>query len=95
MDLIDFRTTTWSHNHYFKSQDDGTYYGPCWVTPRPKVDDVILWETNYGYAEAKIISVESCRDPRDMYYVRSKIAKRHADPTIVSQEEIDEYFKQV
>lgn len=90
---INYTNTGWGHNHYFKPQDNGTYYGPCWVGSGIIPGDTVVWKTNYGQAEALVLEVDPCFDPPDMYYVRSRVTKRIADPNIVSQEEIDEFFK--
>lgn len=91
--VIDFRVSAWGHNQYFEAQPDGTYYGPCWAWPSPKVGDTVLWKTNYGHVEAEVLEVKHRADPPDMSFVRSRVVKRIADPAIVSQEEIDEFFK--
>lgn len=90
---IDYRRTGWGHNHYFKAQDNGTFYGACWVSGGIREGDTVLWKTEYGHAEALVLEVKPCYDPPDMYWVTSRVVGRVADPSIVSQEEIDEAFK--
>lgn len=92
MSTHDFRETHWGHNHYFEPRDDGTYAGPCWYRRRIKVGDSLLWRTEYGYAEAEVLEVKSYTDPPDMFYVKSKVTRRVADPRIISQAELDEAF---
>lgn len=92
METIDYRITGWGHNQYFKSQSDGTYYGPCWYVRRINIGDHILWRTNYGHAVAEVIDVRHTSDPDDMYFVRSRIIDRVANPSIVAQEDLDKYF---
>ncbi|HEY5445870.1 MAG TPA: hypothetical protein VIJ87_15660 [Pyrinomonadaceae bacterium] len=92
MRTIDFRSTRWGHNHYFEAKDDGTYYGPCWVSGGVSVGDTLVWKTNYGHAEAEVLDAKHCGDPSDMYFVKSKIVRRIANPDIVSQEELDRSF---
>ena len=94
MNTIDFRVTGWGHNHYFEPLEDGTYYGACWSTPIVQVGDTVIWETNYGHAEAEVLESEPPVFPvADMRIVRSRVVKRVANPDIVSQEEVDEHFK--
>jgi hypothetical protein len=83
----------WGHNHYFKPQNTGLCYGPCWTGKRIKRGDLIFWSTNYGTAEAEVVEVEAVSDPSDMYWVTSRVVRRHADPNIVSQEELDASFR--
>lgn len=92
MRTIDYRITTWGHNHYFEPTDNDEYNGPCWVTGSISVGDEILWKTGYGHAVAEVLSVRSYRDPSDMFSVRSKVIRRVANPNIVSQEELDKSF---
>lgn len=90
---IDYRVVTWGHNHYFTRVTGNKYFGPCWYRKSINVDDIILWKTNYGYCEATVRNVKSHVDPVDMFNVEVEVIKRHADPEIVSQEELDMFFE--
>lgn len=92
MTVIDFRKTGWGHNIYLNSMGDDCFSGLVICTPAPKVWDTLLWKTAYGYVEARVDYVQPKGDPVDMYTVTARVVCRIADPNIVSQEEIDEYF---
>lgn len=94
MTTHDFRTTYWGHNHDIELKGEtGTYVGPVWSSTPIYQGDDILWKTNYGHAVMRVTAVRRENDPPDMCWVTCRVEKRVADPSIVSQEEIDEAFK--
>lgn len=91
--IIDYQTTSWGHNHYLSRREDGLYSGACFNSYKINVGDTIIWSTNYGHVEAVVCSsTRASAAVADMYNVVCRVTRRVADTSIVSQEEIDEYF---
>ena len=93
----DFRAPRWGHNIYVNEKKDepGTYKGLVIVTPGISKGDTLVWRTTYGHAKATVTHSKWKGDPVDMYEVEATVTERIADPSIVSQEEIDRFFGQV
>lgn len=91
--IIDYRTTHWGHNHFLKR--DGEHFSGLIIhRTAPHAGDHIKFNTNYGHAVVEVITCEGLRDPYDMYKVRAVLVERVADPSIVTQEELDACFKE-
>jgi hypothetical protein len=77
--IIDYRSTSWGHNHTLEPYADGKLRGCCWYGHRIYVGDRMLWKTAYGYAVGKVTFVKSFRDPWDMYQIEVEVIERHRD----------------
>jgi hypothetical protein len=80
MQTLDFNKCYWGHNHTLKSVDPqnkpGVLSGFIWHTPKPKLGDLVIWPTAYGYAKAIITECEWTINVDDMYKVTVKVAER-------------------
>lgn len=94
MKTLDYRVTSWGHNHTLTQTSPGIFEGFVWHYSFPEAGDEVLWLTNYGHAVAEIASVKAMMDPSDMYLITAKVIGRVADEAIVSQEELDNYYKE-
>lgn len=68
--VIDFRKTAWGYNFSTQQKfDDGSFRVAVWMSPGPKVGDLVRWDTAYGYCDLIVNVVDPCRDPLDMYFL--------------------------
>lgn len=85
MNIHDYRTTYWGHNHYMEQESDGTYKGFCFDSKRFRVGDEILWNTSYGTVFLTVTHVKPCMDPHDMYMVHAKTSKRQVKKSFIDK----------
>lgn len=78
MTTIDYRKVYWGHNFwtYATKVEGADYHVLAISTPGIRVDDVLLWETEYGYCQATVLSSKWKGDPNDMYELEVKITGR-------------------
>jgi hypothetical protein len=74
--VIDFTHRTWGHNFTVHQNDGKTVKGSMWLEGRPKVGDILLVERVSGkVGRLRLIEVEWCVDPHDMYHFTAQKAE--------------------
>jgi hypothetical protein len=75
---IDMTRRTWGHNWDVKTAEDGLLRGFCWLTPAPRVGDLVTWRTQYGLATGAFVESRWVGNVDDMYEVAVRVVARHA-----------------
>lgn len=63
----DMTLTRWGHNYVVQDWSIGSLW--VWMTPEPKVGDILLLQGKVDVIKSEIVSVQQIHNPEDMYLI--------------------------
>lgn len=80
--IINFTSTHWGHNLSVgvTNEKKGILQGFCWVTPGPRVGDLVKYRTRYGVNIAEVTESTWLGNVDDMYRITIKVTERIPGP---------------